>query len=270
MCAETAPLSVLIVDDHGMVRESLRLAIEREEGLTVVGEASDGIEGVRSALALRPDVVLMDLDMPGLNGIDACQKIRLSNPDAKILILTASAERKSVLASLIAGAKGYVVKVASNEELIKSIRAVGAGETILHPAIASGVVEELIQLLSEPPNQSPPTLNPQEQEVLRLVSGGWTDREIASELSVSETDAKEFVSTVVARTGSADRSEFVDWASRTDSPATTAPEVKARPRRTSIERLGRYELIGRLGQGGMATVFRALDPELNREVAVKV
>lgn len=212
MSESTGTLGVLIVDDHRMLRESLRLALEREDGIEVVGEAGDGVSAVRLALELEPDVVLMDVDMPGLNGIDACQEIRDARPDAKVLFLSASAERQSVTAALVAGAKGYVVKVAGHDDLVRAIRAVGRGESILDPTVTQGIASELARLVTQEKRRDVEQLTPREQEVLLLVSGGATNREVASDLVISEYTAKNVVSNLLGKLGLRNRSELVRWA----------------------------------------------------------
>ena len=136
------PLRVMIVDDHQVVREGLRMALEIEDDLEVVGEAGDGKEGVKKAEQLKPDLILMDIMMPGMNGIDACQEVRNLLPECRVVMLTASGDQKSWTASLMAGAKGYVTKTAGRDDLLRAIRAVGRGESSLDPRITQPLIEE--------------------------------------------------------------------------------------------------------------------------------
>ena len=130
-----SPLRVMIVDDHRLMRDGLRLALEVEEDIEVVGEAGEGREAVGRARELQPDLVLMDIMMPGMSGIDACLEIRNLLPETRVVMLTASGDEESVTASLVAGAQGYVLKAAGRDDLLRSIRAVGRGESIPDPSV---------------------------------------------------------------------------------------------------------------------------------------
>ena len=139
-------LRVMIVDDHRVVREGLQLALEIEENIEVVGEAGEGREAVGKAQELKPDLILMDVMMPGMNGIDACQEIRELFPETRVVMLTASSDQESVTSSLVAGAQGYVLKAASRDELLRALRAVGRGESILDPSVTRIVTEGFSRL----------------------------------------------------------------------------------------------------------------------------
>ena len=176
------PLRVMIVDDHRVVREGLRMALEAEDGMEVVGEAGEGSEAVTKAQELEPDVILMDVMMPGMNGIDACQEIRNLLPRTGVVMLTASGDDESVTAALVAGAQGYVLKAAGRDDLLRALRAVGRGESILDPSVTRIVTEGFSRLVSQERQREVEQLTPREKEVLLLVAQGATNREVADKL----------------------------------------------------------------------------------------
>lgn len=207
-----SPLRVMIVDDHQVVREGLRKVLELEEDIEVVGEAGDGREAADKAQELKPDVILMDVMMPGVNGIDACQEIKSALPQTAILMLTASGEAESVTASLVAGAQGYVLKVVGGDELVKAIRAVGRGESILDPSVTRIVAEGFSRLVTREREREVEQLSPREKEVLLLVTQGATNKEVAERLVISEFTARNTVSNILGKLGLRNRSELVRWA----------------------------------------------------------
>jgi len=206
------PLRIMIVDDHRMVREGLRMALEVEEDMEVVGEAGEGSEAVEKAQELKPDVILMDVMMPGMNGIDACQEIRNLLPQTGVVMLTASGDEESVTASLVAGAQGYVLKAAGRDELLRALRAVGKGESILDPSITKIVTEGFSRLVSQERQREIEQLTPREKEVLLQVAQGSTNREVASKLVISEFTARNMVSNILGKLELRSRSELVRWA----------------------------------------------------------
>lgn len=206
------PLRLMIVDDHRIVREGLRLALEIEEDIEVVGEAGEGKEAVQKAQELVPDLVLMDVVMPGMSGIDACQEIRNLLPETRVVMLTASGDEESVTASLVAGAQGYVLKAAGRDDLLRAIRAVARGESILDPSVTRLVTERFSQLVSLERQREVEQLTPREKEVLFLVAQGSTNKEVASELDISEFTARNMVSNILGKLGLSNRSELVRWA----------------------------------------------------------
>ena len=206
------PLRVMIADDHQVVREGLREVLDLEEDIEIVGDAGDGREAVRKALTLKPDVVLMDVMMPDMSGIDACQEIREQLPETAVLMLTASGEAESVTASLVAGAKGYLLKVSGRDELVRGLRSVGQGHSILDPLVTTAVTEGFSRLVSQELQREVEQLTPREKEVLLLVTKGATNREIAERLVIAEFTARNAVSNILGKLGLRNRSELVPWA----------------------------------------------------------
>jgi len=177
--------TILLVDDHRIVREGLRTLLGQQPDLEVVGEAADGRDAVAQARLLRPDVVVMDIAMPELNGVEATRLILAELPQARIVALSMYADRRFVAEILRAGALGYVLKDGAFEELALAIRTITAGKTYLSPSIAGLVVEELVRQTESPGSPSLGGLTPRERQVLKLLADGMRPREIAQELSIS-------------------------------------------------------------------------------------
>jgi two-component system NarL family response regulator len=174
-----APVRVLLADDHTLMRHGLRSLLEKEPDVTLIDEAADGREAVEIARRTRPSVVLMDIGMPGLNGVDATREILAENPKARVIGLSMSSDRRNVLAMFAAGAVGYLPKDVPSSELILAIRTVRQNQTYVSPSIAEGVVAGVRASLPPP---SPNALSPRERQVLQLLSEGKTSKEIAGEL----------------------------------------------------------------------------------------
>jgi DNA-binding NarL/FixJ family response regulator len=179
-------LRILLADDHRLFAEGLAALLEREPGLEVVGTARDGREAVKAALALAPDVVAMDVSMPGLSGIEATRQIAAGRPEIKILCLSMHRERQYLQAALEAGASGYVLKDDAPEMVIAAIRRVAGGGIYLCPEMTAAAVSEYRTSLVDHKAAIDPVLTPREREVLQLVAEGWTSQEIAARLCVSE------------------------------------------------------------------------------------
>jgi DNA-binding NarL/FixJ family response regulator len=175
-------LRILLVDDHALLREGLRAILSRESGLEVVGEAGDGHAAVELARALEPDVVLMDVGMPGLNGIDATHRIKAECPHARVIALSTHSDRRYVRGMLEAGAAGYVLKVSAYDELREAVRAVAAGRVYLSAPIAERLAGEPVPPVAGGPESA---LAPREREVLQLVAEGHRSPEIAERLHIS-------------------------------------------------------------------------------------
>jgi NarL family two-component system response regulator LiaR len=209
-------ITVLLADDHAVVRQGTRELLEREEGIDVVAEASDGKEAVQKAIKKRPDVVVMDFAMPELNGIEATRQIKAVAPGIAILVLTAYDSDQYVFAFLEAGAAGYLLKDIQVDELVDAIRAVHAGESILHPAIARKVINRFAK-----PEENTYTIHPvldqlteRELEVLRLAAKGMSNREIALELTISVRTVQTHLTNVFNKMGVGSRTEAVVHALR--------------------------------------------------------
>jgi len=194
-------IRVLLVDDHAVVREGLRTFLELQDGIEVVGEAGDGAAGVAAAERLRPDVVLMDLVMPRLDGVGAMRELRRRVPGARVIVLTSFTDEEKLLPALQAGAAGYLLKNAEPAELARAVRAAHAGEALLDPAVAA----RLLASIAEPPPRE--ELTPREREVLALIGRGYANKRIARELGIAEKTVKTHVGHVLAKLGVSDRTQ---------------------------------------------------------------
>jgi DNA-binding NarL/FixJ family response regulator len=202
-------IRILIADDHGVVREGLRTYLELQEGLEVVGEAGDGEEAVREAERLAPDVILMDLVMPKLDGVGAMRELRARLPRSRVIVLTSFADDDRLLPAVQAGAAGYLLKNVQPAELARAVRLAHDGGTMLDPSVAT----RLVDALAEAPAERP-TLTPREDEVLGLIARGLSNKRIAFELGLSEKTVKTHVAHVLSKLGVADRTQAAVYAVR--------------------------------------------------------
>ncbi|MER7439450.1 response regulator transcription factor [Micromonospora avicenniae] len=198
----TVPVRLLIVDDHPVVRDGLRGMFTGDPGFEVVGEARDGAEALALAASLVPDVVLMDLRMPGMDGVTAIGRLARSGSTAKVLVLTTYDTDADVLPAIEAGATGYLLKDAPREELVRAVRAAARGESVLSPAVAGRLMGRLRAPAEEP-------LSQRELEVLTLVARGTSNREAAAQLFISEATVKTHLLHVYAKLGVNDRAAAV-------------------------------------------------------------
>jgi NarL family two-component system response regulator LiaR len=204
-------IRVLIADDHAVVRQGLRTFLDLQPDVEVAGEAADGEEAVEAARRLSPDVVLLDLAMPRLDGVAALPRLREAAPAARVIVLTSFGEDDRVFAALRAGAAGFLLKDVEPAELVRGIRTAHAGQAPLSPSVAARVVEEL----AHPGRRAGgDELTPRELEVLRLIAGGRSNKRIALELGVAEKTVKTHVSHVLAKLGLADRTQAALYAVR--------------------------------------------------------
>jgi DNA-binding NarL/FixJ family response regulator len=210
------PIRVLIADDQRVVRDGLTMLVGLIEGIEVVDTASDGIEAVERARNMRPDVVLMDLRMPRLEGADATREIRADLPDTQVLVLTTYADDKSLFPALQAGARGYLTKDASAEEIEHAIRALVAGQTHLDPAVQQRLVDAVLDREAVVPSAGavtlPDDLTPREVEVLKLIAAGLSNADIAEALVVSAATVKTHINRIFYKTGARDRAQAVRYA----------------------------------------------------------
>jgi NarL family two-component system response regulator LiaR len=205
------PIRVLLVDDHAVVRDGLRTYLGLQDGLEVVGEAADGAEAIRVAEELRPDVVLMDLVMPVLDGVGAMRALRERLPATRVIVLTSFTDEAQLLPAIQAGAAGYLLKNAQPAELRRAIHAAHAGEALLDPAVAARLVAALAQPAGAP---APERLTPREREVLGLIGRGLSNKRIARELGVAEKTVKTHVGHVLAKLDVTDRTQAALYAVR--------------------------------------------------------
>ena len=206
------PLRVLIADDHPFFRDGLRVLLEATADTELVGEATDGDEAIALAHTLRPDVILMDLRMPGLGGIEATRKILNENLQIGILVVTMIEDDASVFAAMRAGARGYLLKGADKDEMLLAIRAVGRGEAIFGPGIARRLVQYFTSHAAVPTQASRvvfPELTDREREILDLIAAGRNNQEIASQLFLSLKTVRNYVSNILTKLQVSDRAQAI-------------------------------------------------------------
>ena len=207
-----APIRILVVDDHGIVREGLKMVLGLETDFEVVGEAASGREAVAQASRLQPDVVLMDVLMNEVSGIDACRQIKSILPDTKVLMLTSHDAAQAVEASVLAGATGYLLKNGGRDDLLRGIRAVARGESLLSPSITAQVLDRFADLSRRERERENDILSEREKEVLVLVAQGLTNRQIAAELIISENTVRNHLSHILDKLDLSRRSQAAAYA----------------------------------------------------------
>lgn len=192
----TKSIRLLMVDDHEVLRLGLRTLFSEAEGFEVVGEAASMAGAVTEAARVRPDVVLMDVRLPDGSGVEACREIRAARPDIRVLFLTSYADEDAVLATILAGADGFLLKEVSSEELLRAVRTVGSGRSILDPAVTQRVLARVKAAAASSPDGKIDELSPQERRVLALVADGKTNKEIAAALNLSDKTVGNYLSNI--------------------------------------------------------------------------
>src|SRR6266545_5374430 len=200
-------LRILLADDHPLFRHGLQTLLGATSDLEGVGEATTGEEAVRLAETLQPDLILMDLRMPGTSGIEATRRILHTSPHIRVLVLTMFEDDASVFTAMRAGARGYVLKDAEKDDLLRAIRAVARGEAIFSPGVANRIVEYFAATRPAVPREAFPTLSERERELLHLLAQGQTNAQIASRLVLSQKTVSNYVSTILSKLQVADRAE---------------------------------------------------------------
>jgi len=205
---------VLLVDDHEVVRLGLRALLEHHSQFEVVGEASTAKEALDQVARLRPDIVLMDIRLPGASGIEACEEVVRQYPETRVVMLTSYAEDEMLFSAIRAGASGYVLKQISGDDLIRALESVGRGEALLDPLVTQRVFQEVRRAVKEEEASAFANLSQQERHVLMLVSEGKTNREIAKALFLGEGTVRNYVSSILSKLSLTNRAEAAAYAVR--------------------------------------------------------
>jgi len=203
-------IRLIIVDDHKIVREGLRMLLGDEPGLEILGEAADGEEAIQMAVALAPDVVLLDLVLPDISGIEVTRRVMALRPAARVLLLTSFADDQNVVAAMQAGAAGYMLKDVLRDELVSAIKRVARGEPALHPEAQRKLMEHLAK--PQKPAASPGDLTERERAVLSLIAQGLSNKQIAAQLHITEGTVKGHVSNILSKLHLDDRTQAAIWA----------------------------------------------------------
>ncbi|TFH37529.1 MAG: response regulator transcription factor [Anaerolineales bacterium] len=204
-------IRILIADDHTIFRSGLRLLLASEPGFEVIAEAEDGAQAIDLANQLRPDVILMDIGMPGINGYEATQRIKASNPEINVLVLTMHRSEEYFFKMLDAGASGYVLKGAETDELIHAVHTVAQGDAFLYPSMARRLVDRYLQTQSGNADHSK-RLTPREEEILQMVADGYSNNDIAEKLVVSPSTVHSHRTNIMTKLGLSKRHELVQYA----------------------------------------------------------
>ncbi len=197
---------IMLVDDHEVVRVGLRSLLERRPNFAIVGEAGDGDEAIEMALQSKPDVIIMDIRLPTVSGIEACREIRDERPETRVIMLTSYADDEAVYGSIIAGASGYLLKQTRGQDLAGAIERVSRGESLLDPSVTEKVLRRMRQL-SEGETDELSALSPQERKILAGIAEGKTNKEIAQEVFLSDKTVKNYVSSILSKLNLRRRSE---------------------------------------------------------------
>jgi two-component system, NarL family, response regulator DevR len=205
---------IMLVDDHEVVRLGLKALVERQPTMEVVAEASKAAEAVAKSLAFKPDVIVMDIRMPGSSGIDACREITANQPEVKVIMLTSYADDEMLFAAIRAGAAGYVLKQAGGQDVIRALEAVAAGHSLLDSSLTERVFTEVRRSARAQDVSAFATLTEQERRVLMLVADGKTNREIALELHLGEGTVRNYVSNILGKLDVANRAEAAVYATK--------------------------------------------------------
>jgi DNA-binding NarL/FixJ family response regulator len=197
----TAPrtLTVVVVDDHEVVRQGLVAMLDRRPGFQVVGEAGTVAEALEVTTRFQPDLVVMDVRLPDGSGIEACREIRASLPATRVMMLTSYPDEEAVLAAIVAGASGYLLKQVRARDLVAALEAVGRGESLLDPAVTGKVLERMRRIATSDQPDELAALTQQERKILALVADGMTNKEIAAEIFLSDKTVKNYVSSILAK-----------------------------------------------------------------------
>ncbi len=204
-------IRILIVDDHPVTREGLHSALDLEDGVEVVGESASGEEAVEASTTLKPDIVFMDVRMPGMGGIEATKAIRQASPHSRVILFTVDETRASISEAIQAGVSGYLLKDASAEELVKAARLAMEGKAVIHPQLTRAFIEE-VQLAEKRPDV--PALSAREKEILQKVAYGATTKEVAHDLGISPHTVKTHLERIFEKLGANDRAQAVAIAIR--------------------------------------------------------
>ena len=217
------PLRVMLVDDHEIVRDGIRAMLDPEEDIVVTAEAGTVREAVDEAARTRPDVIVMDVRLADGSGIEATREIRAGNADVRVLMLTSFADDEALFASIMAGASGYVLKQVKSGELLRAIRAVGAGDSLLDPSVTNSVLERLRKGKHLMKDEKLARLSPQEERILQQVADGRTNREIGEDLHLAEKTVKNYVSSILSKLEVARRAEAAAYLARhTTTPGSVS------------------------------------------------
>ena len=211
MANMTSRIKVLLVDDHAMFREGIRALLQGYDDIEIVGEATDGAEAIEKVRQLAPDVVLMDIAMPVMGGLEATRRIKKENPDTQVLVLTQYEDSEYVLSMLRSGARGYISKTATASELVSAIRTVHKGESFLHPSAATTLIEEYLTHVRDEKSDYE-RLTDREREILQLVAEGRSNHEIAEKLFISVKTVLRHRTSIMEKLGFHNRTELIKYA----------------------------------------------------------
>jgi len=222
-------IRVMLVDDHELVRLGLKAVLQAEQDVQVAAEASNAEAAIRDAIVLKPDVVVMDIRMPGMDGIEACRILRSKLPETRVLMLTSHADEEAVLASIMAGAAGYLLKNTGRAGLVSAIRSAAAGQSLLDPAVTGKVLKRLKDLSDSHQDKEVALLSQREKEVLPFIARGMTNKQIATELVISELTVRNHISRILEKLGLSSRSEAAAFAAQHGLLGEKGAARKGRP-----------------------------------------
>ena len=209
-----ANIRVMLVDDHEVVRLGLVAALETEDDISIVAQAEDGESAVQIATTMQPDVILMDILLPGIDGIEACRQVKEASPQTSVVMLTSHTKQEAVLSAIMAGASGYVLKNTAPRAIVSAIRSAAAGESMLDPAVTGKILDQIRRLVEGHEDDDVAELSEREREVLSLIAEGLTNTEIAERLVLSPNTVRNHVSHVLSKLGLSRRSEAAALAAK--------------------------------------------------------